>query len=187
MNIWWQMTLPVAMIGGRGPARNPRRIQNVNNHLVPPDFSSPRRSYHPLESCRLYLHSHPTSSRSPPPLINSIAKMPDVPVSPAAPGASASSTKTFTIQDLKENGTREKFYMLLHDKGESCGPCFVVEEMVRGDSETRGGDVAMTDGYAGSGKGQMSMGSCGSTIVFRCGCARGDCNVDDGRSVRCGC
>lgn len=47
-----------------------------------------------------------------------LAKMPDVPVSPAAPGASASSTKTFTIADLKENGTREKFYMLLHDKGE---------------------------------------------------------------------
>lgn len=45
--------------------------------------------------------------------------MPDVPVSPTAPGASASSTKTFTIADLKENGTREKFYMLLHDKGES--------------------------------------------------------------------
>lgn len=45
--------------------------------------------------------------------------MPDVPVSPAAPGASSSSTKTFTINDLKANGTREKFYMLLHDKGES--------------------------------------------------------------------
>ncbi|KAJ9092899.1 hypothetical protein QFC21_006611 [Naganishia friedmannii] len=42
--------------------------------------------------------------------------MPDVPVSPAAPGASASSTKTFTIEDLKQYGTREKFYMLLHDK-----------------------------------------------------------------------
>lgn len=48
-----------------------------------------------------------------------ISKMPDVPVSPAAPGASSSSTKTFTINDLKANGTKEKFYMLLHDKGES--------------------------------------------------------------------
>ncbi|KAJ9102813.1 hypothetical protein QFC20_004920 [Naganishia adeliensis] len=46
--------------------------------------------------------------------------MPDVPVSPAAPGASSSSTKTFTINDLKANGTREKFYMLLHDKVYDC-------------------------------------------------------------------
>ncbi|KAJ9104961.1 hypothetical protein QFC19_003758 [Naganishia cerealis] len=39
-----------------------------------------------------------------------------VPVSPAAPGASASSTKTFTLDDLKQHGARDSFYMLLHDK-----------------------------------------------------------------------
>jgi hypothetical protein len=28
-----------------------------------------------------------------------------------------SGPKTYTLKDLQENGTREKMYMLLHDKG----------------------------------------------------------------------
>lgn len=29
----------------------------------------------------------------------------------------ATGPKTYTLKDLQENGTREKMYMLLHDKG----------------------------------------------------------------------
>jgi hypothetical protein len=35
-----------------------------------------------------------------------------------APASAPSGTKTYTLKDLQENGTREKMYMLLHDKGE---------------------------------------------------------------------
>ncbi|KAH8084225.1 cytochrome b5-like heme/steroid binding domain-containing protein [Filobasidium floriforme] len=33
-----------------------------------------------------------------------------------APASAPSGTKTYTLKDLRENGTREKMYMLLHDK-----------------------------------------------------------------------
>jgi hypothetical protein len=37
-----------------------------------------------------------------------------------APASAPSGTKTYTLKDLQENGTREKMYMLLHDKGKFC-------------------------------------------------------------------
>lgn len=100
--------------GGRNQKVNKPRPCSLA--LVPSDFSAPESissqpGYHRQYPIPSLHHSGPS--------LDSPKTMPDVPVSPTAPGASASSTKTFTIADLKENGTREKFYMLLHDKGES--------------------------------------------------------------------
>lgn len=93
-----------------------RRPPRILGFFIPEYYSNQRRVYK-IGSVSLLARPFPLHTYLPTEL-TTIPKMPDVPVSPAAPGASASSTKTFTIEDLKQYGTREKFYMLLHDKGE---------------------------------------------------------------------